>query len=225
MGAMASQITSLTIVYSTVNSGADQRKHKSPASLAFVLGIHRWPVNSRTNGPLSGKCFHLITSSWFTSRAVNDSTADRAASKQRVGNKSKGLPTSGGLPYRKDDFEIFHKKFGTLINLTFLMVDNPAPYAKKSHQLFAAENITLSAMASDPKETTYVSPSRELGRHISYTFCLQLLTHWGLDKMDAISQTTLSNAFLWMKMFEFWLKFHLSLFLRVQLTIFQHWFR
>ena len=44
-GAMASQITSLTIVYSTVYSGADQRKHQSFASLAFVWGIHRWPVN------------------------------------------------------------------------------------------------------------------------------------------------------------------------------------
>ena len=39
MGAMASQITSLTIVYSTVYSGADQSKHQSSASLAFVWGI------------------------------------------------------------------------------------------------------------------------------------------------------------------------------------------
>ena len=44
MGAIASQITSLTIVYSTVYSGADQRKHESSASLAFVRGIHRGPV-------------------------------------------------------------------------------------------------------------------------------------------------------------------------------------
>ena len=51
------------------------------------------------------------------------------------------------------------------------------------------------------------------------------LTYRGRDKMDAISQTTLANAFLWMRMLEFWLKFHRSLFLRVQLTIFQHWFR
>ena len=43
---MASQITSLMIVYSTVYSGADQRKHQSSASLALVRGIHRWPVNS-----------------------------------------------------------------------------------------------------------------------------------------------------------------------------------
>ena len=47
MGAMAAQITKLKIVYSTVYSGADQRKHQSPVSLAFVRGIHRWPVNWR----------------------------------------------------------------------------------------------------------------------------------------------------------------------------------
>ena len=46
MGTMAYQITSLNIVYSTVYSGVDQRKHQSSASLAFVWGIHRGPVNS-----------------------------------------------------------------------------------------------------------------------------------------------------------------------------------
>ena len=46
MGPMASEITNLTIVYSTVYLGADQRKHQSSASLAFVQGIHRWPVKS-----------------------------------------------------------------------------------------------------------------------------------------------------------------------------------
>ena len=56
-------------------------------------------------------------------------------------------------------------------------------------------------------------------------FQVKLLTHWGRDKMDAISQTTFSSAFSWKKMWEFRLKFHWSLFLRVQLTIFQHCFR
>ena len=51
MGAMAAQITSLTIVYSTVYSVADQRKHQSSASLAFVRGIHRGPVNSPHKWP------------------------------------------------------------------------------------------------------------------------------------------------------------------------------
>ena len=50
------------------------------------------------------------------------------------------------------------------------------------------------------------------------------LTHWGRDQMAAFSQTTLSNAFSWMKILEFRLKFHWTLFLRVLLTIFQHWF-
>ena len=57
MGAMASPITSLTIVYSTVYSGADQRKHQSYASLAFVRGIHRWPVNSPHKWPVTRKMF------------------------------------------------------------------------------------------------------------------------------------------------------------------------
>ena len=49
------------------------------------------------------------------------------------------------------------------------------------------------------------------------------LTYWGRDKMAAISQTIFSNALSWMKMFQFRSKFHRSLFLRVQLTIFHHW--
>ena len=57
MSVMASQITSLAIVYSTVYSGADQRKHQSSASLAFVRGIHRWPVNSPHKGPVTRKMF------------------------------------------------------------------------------------------------------------------------------------------------------------------------
>ena len=51
MGVVASKITGLTIVYSTVYSGADQRKHLCSATLAFVRGIHRWPVNSPHKGP------------------------------------------------------------------------------------------------------------------------------------------------------------------------------
>ena len=54
---IASQITSLTIVYSTVYSGADQRKQQRPASLAFVRGIYRWPLNSPRKGPVTRKMF------------------------------------------------------------------------------------------------------------------------------------------------------------------------
>ena len=67
--AMASQITSLTIVYPSVYSSADQRKYQSSASLAFVReihrwpalafvrGIHRWPMNFWHKGPVTRKMF------------------------------------------------------------------------------------------------------------------------------------------------------------------------
>ena len=57
MSAMASQITSLTIVYSTIYSSADQRKRESSASLAFVRGLHRWPMNSPHKWPVTRKMF------------------------------------------------------------------------------------------------------------------------------------------------------------------------
>ena len=57
MGAIKSQITSLTSVYSIVYSDADQRKHQSSASLAFVRGIHRGPVNSPHKWTVTRKMF------------------------------------------------------------------------------------------------------------------------------------------------------------------------
>ena len=57
MSAMASQITNLTIVYLTIYSCADQMKHQSSASLAFVRGIHQWPVNSPHKGPVTLEMF------------------------------------------------------------------------------------------------------------------------------------------------------------------------
>ena len=57
MGAIASQITNLTIVYLTVYSDAEQRKHHSSASLAFVWGIHRGQVNSMHKWPVTRKMF------------------------------------------------------------------------------------------------------------------------------------------------------------------------
>ena len=74
MSMMASQITGVMIVYSTVCSGTGQRKHQSSASLAYVRGIHRWPVNSPHKGPVTwrGKCFHLMTSSCFVLSSASD---------------------------------------------------------------------------------------------------------------------------------------------------------
>ena len=57
MGVIVAQITSLTIVHSTIYSDADQSKHQSSASLAFVLGIHPGPVNSPHKWPVTRKMF------------------------------------------------------------------------------------------------------------------------------------------------------------------------
>ena len=57
MGPVASEITSLTIVYSTVYSGSDHRKHQSSVPLAIVRGNHRWPVNSSHKWPVTWKMF------------------------------------------------------------------------------------------------------------------------------------------------------------------------
>ena len=51
MSAIASQITSVSIIYSIVCSAADQRKHQSSASLAYLTRINRSPVNSPHKGP------------------------------------------------------------------------------------------------------------------------------------------------------------------------------
>ena len=63
-----------------------------------------------------------------------------------------------------------------------------------------------------------------VSNHQHLDWLLNCLTHWGRDEMDAISQTTFSNAFSWMKILKFRIKCHWSLFLRVLLTIFQHRF-
>ena len=59
MGAMAFQITGVPIYYLTACSGRDQRKHQNSASLAFVRGIHRWPVNSPHKRPVTRKMFQF----------------------------------------------------------------------------------------------------------------------------------------------------------------------
>ena len=67
MGTIASQITSLTNVYSIVYSDADQRKHQTPRHWSLCGEFTRDWWNPRTNGQLRRKCFHLMTSSCLNS--------------------------------------------------------------------------------------------------------------------------------------------------------------
>ena len=68
MDVMASQIANLAILYSTVYSDVDQRKHQSPASLAFVRRIHRWPVNFPHKWPVTRKMFSFDDVTMITAR-------------------------------------------------------------------------------------------------------------------------------------------------------------
>ena len=76
MSSIASQITGVSIAYSTVCSGTDQRKHQSSTSLAFVRGIHRWPVNSPHKRPVTRKMFPfddvIMKRCWATPRHSGD---------------------------------------------------------------------------------------------------------------------------------------------------------
>ena len=65
MSAMVSQNTGVSICLLSCLSDADKRKHQSSASLAFVRGIHRWPVNSLHRRPVTRKMYPLMTSSYF----------------------------------------------------------------------------------------------------------------------------------------------------------------
>ena len=79
MGTMASQITSLAIVYSTLDSGADQSKHQSSASMAFVWGIHRSPVNSPHKWPVTRKKFPFHDVIMHNTQLASQNTNERGA--------------------------------------------------------------------------------------------------------------------------------------------------
>ena len=76
---VASEITSISVVCSAVCSGADQRKHQSSASLAFVRGIHRWPVNSPHKNPR--KVFIIDLTLGFSGLGTDNSKTRRESFK------------------------------------------------------------------------------------------------------------------------------------------------
>ena len=104
MSMTASQITSLTIVYSTVYSDSDQRKHQSSASLAFVWGIHRGPVNSPHKWPVTRKMFpfddvimgcRVSRALWFASSNWSFRTSPATSVQRSV------LPCPGSRGHRR----------------------------------------------------------------------------------------------------------------------------
>ena len=100
--------------------------------------------------------------------------------------------------------------------------------SSNSHQNGLRHCRIVSILLPDPtdrKKSEWMKLSAAPLRQTHYYTKINNLTHLALDKLAAISQTIFSDAFPWMKKFVFWLKFHWSLSLRVQLTRAQHWFR
>ena len=101
MGTIASQITTLMIVYSTVYSDADQRKSQSSAPLAFLRGIHRRPVNSPHKWPVPRKMFpfdDVIIVMLGVLLFIMESTLDN----QRINSS---LPRRNGCHFADDVFK------------------------------------------------------------------------------------------------------------------------
>ena len=147
MDTMASQITSLTIVYSSVYSGADQRKHQSSASLAFARGIHRWPVNSPHKWPVSRKMF----------------------------------------PF--DDV---------------IMVNDAFPISMACFRDFIHWNSCKVPYDTNAKTTDWTEYQVSYRLHPLSSWCITWFsTHWGRDKMAGIFQTSFSNVFSWIGIYDF----------------------
>ena len=83
----------------------------------------------------------------------------------------------------------------------------------------------LGAVSRKPLPEPTMTWPRKVNAIIMFNMARAVLTHWGRDEMAAVFQMTFSNTFCWMKIYEFRLKFHKSLFPWVQLIILQHWFR
>ena len=123
---------------------------------------------------------------------------------------------------------------------TFRLPDTEQNYRpNRMPWVIASQILTVSAQVdSYSSSTTMLQPiyhmkgggfaadwGSEVVSLVVYRCSFVWLTHWGRDKMTAISQTNFSNAFSSTKNFVFWFEFHWNLFLRVQLTKSQHWFR
>ena len=88
-----------------------QQKHQSSASLAFVRGIHWWPVNSPHKGSVTRKCFHLITSSY------------------QVLVPSADVPTPNGAASSSDNGDVYTRKPSP----TFLLIYHIRNHHKQSN--------------------------------------------------------------------------------------------
>ena len=231
MGAISSLITRFMIVYLTVYSDADQRKHQSSASLAFVWGIHRGPVNSPHKWPVTRKMFpfddvimsdaervtRVMSSQWLKSSNQTENT--------EILGTLYGEENCGLFEYPIRRF-ILRSRGDWVLKCSYpWRLQFPSDQKTPGHQypqywvlchsnfMYLFLKIRLSKILT--QSFRYQSFTLDY-RYSPSTFLPR-------DKMAAISQTTIWNEFSWEKSFIFW--FHWSLCPGVQLTICQHWFR
>ena len=169
-----------------------------PRNWPFLRGIHRSPVNSTHKGQWRGALMFSSICARINGWANNGEAGDLRRYRVHCDVIVMTQFTS------QDDGLLF-----ILTEMCYQYKETSLKGHTKSNQVKHPQNPLNFLVGGAIRE---LQPSKSL-------------THWGRDKMDAISQRAFSNVFSWMKMFEFRLKFHWSLFLRVQLTIFQHWFR
>ena len=166
-----------------------------PRYWIFVWRIHRSPVDSPHKGQWCGTVMFSLICTWTNTWANNPDPSD--------------------LRRLCTHYDITAMKFNTLyMNKQMPVVDNIFKH------IFFKKMISLQSTFHWLLSFSWVPLT------ISHNgLSLNSLTHLPLDKMAAILQTIYSDAFLWMKNFVLWLKSYWSVFLSVQLTINQHWFR
>ena len=175
MSVMSSRITCLTIVYSSVYSGADQRKHHSSASLAFVRKIHPWSVNSPDIGTVTQKSFSFDdvimwtdrpTSSWWLQicwcQVISNNHADSSIIKN-LHNRLKQCWRDVGRSTNCQFFycwwaRLFASKVHHPGNVIILAVNGLAPkrhqYTSKHHS--ETSSIPVYSSSLKPCYTTYI---------------------------------------------------------------------
>ena len=99
MSVVASQINCISIVYSTICSGINQRKHQSSASLAFVRGIHRCLVNSLHKGPVMWEMFPFDdVIMWSQKSFITNKTFQKTCLYMVIAVPANGLAPLGAMP-------------------------------------------------------------------------------------------------------------------------------
>ena len=220
MTTIASQITSLTIVYSTVYSGADQSKHQRSASLAFVGGIQRGPVNSPHKWPVTRKMFPFDDVIMVISVVINLFCSESLMA------YCKNVVTPARKQWRGHSLALSHwYRISQIPQCTCPIAHNSEQ--KYAHCCLMVFRETWAAALWDLwdwstvvlcKFVQIICPHMlhdcltDIGYECPYASEITLkdidryryLTYWGRDKMADIFKTTLSNEFPWMKTYEFW---------------------